>query len=191
METASASAACTSLVLLDPLERRVIMYLRLLRSGRRGRSEVEQDILARVGFGAEEALEHMERLERLTACAISRPLNIGSVDDVQATSDEQMVSKLVGAAAGSTTADLSLFPNRDPAALAAREDLTRAPELAACVIAAGTAARCSCGRTSSNDGSSKDLVATASTSLVRLEIASRSASATGERDAGLRPATRP
>ncbi len=85
MATALASGATTSLVPLDPLERRVIMYLRLLRNGRRGWAEVEQDIGARVGSGSQQALEHIERLEELMCHTISRPLDIGSVDDVQAT----------------------------------------------------------------------------------------------------------
>jgi hypothetical protein len=149
MATTSASEAATSLVLLNPLERRVILYLRLHRSGRRGRAEVEQDIAARLGSGTEQALGHVERLERLISHAVSRPLDLGSMADVRATRDERIVAKLLGIADDRRSAD-RLLSESGIAALVNREQLMRAISIAAGIIARETAPRCSCGRTSAD-----------------------------------------
>jgi hypothetical protein len=136
-----------TLVTLDALTRRVILYLRLLRTSPAGRREVEQDLVARAGPGSEHSLEHLERLEDLVARALDRPLDIGSVEDGRATGDEMVVAQLVVAAVEGSSGACRLQASR----LAAQSDcepLARSADLAAGLFTVGSAARCSCGRTS-------------------------------------------
>jgi hypothetical protein len=98
MNVRLTSDATASLVMLEPLERRVIVYLRLLRSAT-GRREVEHDRVARAGPGSEGSLDHLQRLESLMARAVDRPLDIGSIEDARATEDEMVLAQLIAAAA--------------------------------------------------------------------------------------------
>jgi hypothetical protein len=148
MNTLPVPEATESLVRLDPLERRVIVYLRLLRSTT-GRREIEHDLVARAGSGTERTLDHLEGLERLMARAIKRPLVIGSIDDGRATKDEMVLAQLIGAAADRSAAKC----RRRASWIAGEVDharLARAAELVASLIAPVEVARCSCGRTSAD-----------------------------------------
>jgi hypothetical protein len=140
------SGPIPKLVTLDPLSRRVILYLRLLRASPAGRREVEQDLVARAGPGSERSLEHLERLEALVSRALERPLDIGRIEHVRATGDEMVVAQLVAAAAEGSPGASRLRASR-LAADPDRETLARSAALAARLFTVGTAARCSCGRT--------------------------------------------
>jgi hypothetical protein len=144
-----ASETTVSLVMLEPLKRRVIMYLRLLRNAAAGRAEVEQDLVARAGLGSERSLNHLELLERLGSRALDRPLNIGSMEKARATEDEMVLAQLIAAAADGRTRDCYLQASR----VAGRDEcepLVSAAKLAGSLIAVGEVARCSCGKTGAN-----------------------------------------
>jgi hypothetical protein len=147
MSFQKASDTSPSLVTLDPLKRRGILYLRLLRSGPAGRMEVEQDLVARSGPDSARALDHLERLERLMSRAFDRPLDIGSLKAVRATEDEALIADLIATAAHRTPAERRLQASR----IARRGDvepLERSAELVAGALATGELTKCSCGRTS-------------------------------------------
>jgi hypothetical protein len=149
MSFQKASDTSPSLVTLDPLKRRGILYLRLLRSGPSGRMEVEQDLAARTGPEGARALDHLERLEGMMSRALDRPLDIGSLEAVRTTEDEAVVADLIASAVDQSPAERRLQASR----IAGRGDvepLARAAELAARALATGEVPKCSCGRTSAD-----------------------------------------
>jgi hypothetical protein len=141
-----------SLVTMEPAGRRVITYLRLLRSAPAGRGEVEQDIAARGGLARERPLEDLERMERLMTQALDRTLDIGGLYDSRATADEVIIAGFIAAAAEGRF-DACRRKACEIVGPARAEPLVDAVRRAARGLAAADMPRCSCGRTSADRGS--------------------------------------